>query len=279
VAGYDALRHVTIGQYIPTGSLIHRLDPRIKLIAFLVMVIAVIWVTTYTSNILLALYAIVLVWSARLSLRYTLTSIRPVLPVLVVLTLLQVLFYGGTGEGLLWAWGLVHISTAGLRLSVVSWLRFLDLLLLTNLLTSTTTTSSLTHGVESLLRPLAAIGLPAHEIALVLAIALRFIPILGEELETILQVQASRGVSLGSGGRRQFARQARRLAGVIVPLFVGVYRRAEEMILAMQARCYRGGRGRSRLVELHLLRTDYLALLVLILMIVGMVVLQYAGLP
>ena len=282
---YEALRHVTIGQYIPTGSAIHRLDPRTKLVAFCLLALAVILATTYSNNILLFILILALVRLARLPVRYILSGIRPVLGVLMVLALLQVLFYGGStdrtvgGDRLLWAWGMVRISTAGLRLAVVSWLRFLDLLLLTSLLTNTTTTSFLTHGVESLLRPLSSVGLPGHEIALVLAIALRFVPILGEELEAILQAQASRGVSMEGGSRRQFIRQARRLSGMIVPLFVDVYRRAEEMILAMQARCYRGGRGRSDLVELCLARADYLALLALVLVLTGTLTLQSSGLP
>ncbi len=282
---YEALRHVTIGQYIPSGSLVHRLDPRTKLVGFTLLMVAAILVTRYGSNIALFLLMLGTVRLARLPLRYILASIRPVLPVLVILTLLQVLFYGGNasdatqGERVLWAWGILRISTAGLRLAAVSWLRFLDLFLLASLLTNTTTTSSLTHGVESLLRPLNAVGLSGHELALVLAIALRFVPILGEELETILRAQTSRGVSLESGSRWQFTRQARQLAGTVVPLFVDVYRRAEEMILAMQARCYRGGRGRSRLIELRLARSDYLAFLALALCFSGILALQYAGLP
>jgi len=282
---YEALRHVTIGQYIPTGSAIHRLDPRTKLVAFSLLVLAVILATTYSNNILLLLLVLVLVQLARLPMRYILSAVTPALPIIIVLALLQLLFYGSGSPDhpgasqLLLAWGPLRISTAGLRMVVVSLLRFLDLLFLTSLLTNTTTTSALTYGTESLLRPLSAIGLPGHEIALVGAIALRFVPILGEQLEAIMLSQASRGVSLEGRGRLRFIANARRLANLIVPLFVDAYRRSEEMVLAMQARCYRGGKGRTHLVELVLVCADYAAMGLVAVILVGVIVIQYTSLP
>lgn len=277
MASYDALRHVTVGQYIPTNSIIHRLDPRSKLLALAMLIAAVLVATSFLANIILLLCVLGAVGLARLSLRHMLASIRPALPVIFVLIVLQFLFYGYTTPGstasVLVAWGPFRISTDGLRLAFVSLLRFLDLLVLTSLLTNTTTTGALTHGIESLLRPLSALGLPGHEIAFVGAIALRFVPILGEQLESIAKAQASRGVG-ESEGRWHLVRNARRTASLIVPLFVDAYRRSEEMILAMQSRCYRGGRGRTRLRELKLARRDYITLGLATLVLVGVVLLQ-----
>ena len=261
MASYDALRHVVIGQYMPTGSPIHRLDPRAKLIASTMVVAAVIMATSYVGNGLLLCFVLALVFLARLPLRYILSSVTPALPVIVILALVQLLLYRGgpANARALVSCGPIHISTAGLRMVVVSLLRFLDLLFMTSLLTNTTTTSALTHGLESLLRPFNAIGLPGHEIALVGAIALRFVPILGEQLESIIKAQASRGVSYKAKGRWRVIANARRMAALVVPLFVDAYRRSEEMSLAMRARCYRGGRGRTHLVELVFTPVDILA--------------------
>jgi energy-coupling factor transport system permease protein len=277
MASYDAVRHVVIGQYIPTGSPIHRLDPRAKLIAATVVVAAVIAATSYVSNVLLLSFVLALVFLAQLPLRYILSGVTPALPVIAILALVQLLLYrGGSADSTaMVSYGPIHIYAAGVRLVVVSLLRFLDLLFVTSLLTSTTTTSALTHGLESLLRPFSAIGLPGHEIALVGAIALRFVPILGEQLESIIKAQASRGASYEAQGRWRLVANARRMAAIAVPLFVDAYRRSEELALAMQARCYRGGRGRTHLVELTLTPVDFIAVGSAAVILVAVGIIQY----
>jgi energy-coupling factor transport system permease protein len=142
---------------------------------------------------------------------------------------------------------------------VVSLLRFVELLFLTSLLTNTTTLTNLTHGIEAMLRPLGRAGLPAHELSLIATVALRFLPLLGEQLEVITKAQASRGASLAARGRFHFVATARQTAVLIVPLFIDAFRRAEDLILAMQARCYMGGRGRTSYVRLRFARADYVA--------------------
>jgi len=173
----------------------------------------------------------------------------------------------------------VEITDAAVRVVIVSLMRFVDLLFLTSLLTNTTTTSALTHGIESLLRPLSAIGLPGHELAMVGSIALRFVPILGEELESITQAQASRGVRPAKASRLRFIDTARHTATLIIPLFVDVFRRAEEMTLAMQARCYRGGKGRTQLVQYRLTGIDYGACGAVLAILIVIMVLQILPLP
>ncbi|MGI5916909.1 MAG: energy-coupling factor transporter transmembrane component T family protein [Anaerolineae bacterium] len=278
----DALRHVTIGQYIPTGSAIHRLDPRAKLLAALILGFAIILAASYSSNIALLTLVLALVGLSRLPLRYIVSGVRPALPIIIVLALMQLLFYGAgpnPASRVLLAWGPIRISTEGVRLVVVSLLRFAELLFLTSLLTNTTTTGDLTYGMESLMRPLNAVGLPGHELAMVGAIALRFLPILGEQLESILQAQASRGVRQSAAGRWQILENARRMARMIIPLFVDAYRRSEEMILAMQARCYRGGRGRTHLVELKATFADYVTVSASVIVLALVIFAQRTALP
>ncbi len=280
MASYEALRHVTIGRYIPGNSSIHRLDPRIKLIAFVILMGLVLVATSYTTNMLLLALVTSCVLIAELPVGYLLSNVRPALPVIVVLSLLQLLFYRADPRApLLLSWGKLHISTAALQVVVVSLIRFLILIFLVSLLTNTTTTSSLTSGLESLLRPLNRLGLPGHEIALVGAVALRFVPILGEELESIAKAQDARSVGDGKRGRWQLAQNARRVAALIVPLFVDAYRRAEELVLAMRARCYHGGEGRSHLVTFTFAPRDYIALGLMVLSVIVVLTVQQLPLP
>jgi energy-coupling factor transport system permease protein len=282
VASLESLRHVSIGQYLPTGSLIHRLDARVKLLGFLLAIIAVVIAGGYLVNVALVMLVLAMVGLARLPLGYVLASVKPALPFIIILALMQLLFYGrgptGNGQVLL-AWGPLIISWDGVLLVVVSLLRFIALLLLISLLTNTTTTSALTHGVEWWLRPLTAIGLPGHELALVMAIALRFLPILGEELEAIGQAQAARSVTGGSHSRWRIVANARRMANLVVPLFVSTLRRADEITLAMLARCYRGGKGRTQLNPMHWRRADTLALVLVCIVLFVVILSQRLALP
>jgi energy-coupling factor transport system permease protein len=190
------------------------------------------------------------------------------------------LFYGtaytpyGAETRTLFRWGWIHITNGSVQLVVVSMLRFVVLLFLTSLLTNTTTLTGLTHGVEAMLRPFARLGLPAHELSLVATVALRFVPLLAEQLEIILKAQASRGASIAHQGRLRFVTTARQVAVLIVPLFVDAFRRAEDLILAMQARCYVGGRGRSSYVRLRFTQADYVAYAAGLLFAAAMLVLR-----
>ncbi|MHB1293473.1 MAG: energy-coupling factor transporter transmembrane component T family protein [Anaerolineae bacterium] len=281
MASYDALRHVSLGQYLPTGSVVHRLDPRAKLVALLLLVGAVVAASTYLPNLFLLAVTLALVRLARLPIRYILAGIKPALPIILVLSLMQLLFYSNPGgpSGVLLTLGPVIITTAGVRIVIVSLIRFVVLLFLTSLLTNTTTTNALTHGVESLLRPFTALGLPGHEIAMVCAIALRFVPILGEQLESIMQAHASRTVQDTQRSRWRLVENTRRQAALVVPLFVDAFRRTDEMALAMRARCYQGGRGRTRYVALSLGPADFLAMGLAALTLGGVILAASLNLP
>jgi energy-coupling factor transport system permease protein len=262
---FELLRYVTVGQYLPGDSIIHRLDPRTKLSVFLFLTVAVTFSLSYTANTILVLVTLGLVLLAGIPLRYILSGLRPALPLIVALALLQLLFYGdaytpfGEETQTLFRWGWIHITNGSVQLVVVSMLRFIVLLFLTSLLTNTTTLTGLTHGVEAMLRPFARLGVPAHELSLVATVALRFVPLLAEQLEIILKAQASRGASIAHQGKLRFVTTARQVAVLIVPLFVDAFRRAEDLILAMEARCYVGGRGRSSYVHLQFTWADYVA--------------------
>ena len=272
------LRHVTIGQYLPGKSLVHRLDPRVKITIVLLLTVAMISTTSYLANVLLLALCLALIGLARLPLGYVLGTVRPAVPVLVVLAIFQLLFLGETTlstsfpNRVLYEWGVIVVSTNGIQLAFVLWARFLILTMLAGLVTSTTPMSYLTHGLEDMLHPFTYVGLPAHEISLIGTIALRFVPILGEELETIMKAQASRGANLAMGGRLHFIRTTRAILVLIVPLFLDAFRRAEELVVAMEARCYTGGRGRTRLTQLQMTGMDRVFLVAFGLLSVGVIV-------
>jgi len=262
---FEFLRNVTVGQYLPGDSVIHRLDPRTKISVFLFMTIAVTFSISYTANVILVLATLGLVVVSGISLSYIFSGLKPALPLIIVLAVMQLLFYGeaytpyGMASETYVKWGWIHITNGSIQLVVVSAMRFIELVFLTSLLTNTTTLTDITHGIEDMLRPFSRFGVPANELALVAAIALRFVPLLGEQLETIVKAQASRGARVAHGGAFQFINRSRQVAAFIVPLFVDAFRRAEDLILAMEARCYVGGRGRSSLVQLTFRRVDYVA--------------------
>jgi energy-coupling factor transport system permease protein len=262
---FEVLRYVTIGQYLPGESIVHRLDPRTKISVFLFLTLAVTFSRSYMGNGILLVATLGLVLLSGIPLRYIFSGIKPALPFIVILAILQLLFYSnaytpyGVAAQTLFQWGWIHITNGSVQLVIVSMLRFVELLFLTSLLTNTTTLSYLTHGLEAMLRPFARIGLPAHELSLVATVALRFLPLLAEQLEIIMKAQASRGASIAHRGRLRFVTTARQMAVLVVPLFVDAFRRAEDLILAMQARCYFGGRGRTSYVHLRFAQIDYIA--------------------
>lgn len=265
---FEIRRYITIGQYLPADSLIHRLDPRFKIVGFTVLIAAVTFTPTYLGNAVLLLVISLLVVLAKVPFRYALSGLRPALPVLLLLMALQMAFYtegfarGVAGECVhvldLW---FVHVTTCSIKLALVSAARFIELLMLTSLLTLTTTTTELAHGVERLFAPLQQrFNFPAHELALIFTIAMRFVPTFAEELERIMKAQVSRGADLGQGSRWRFIQRTKALLPVLVPLFMNAFQRAEELILAMEARCYVGGRGRTHFIQLRSTVRDYLAL-------------------
>jgi len=267
VESFDFLRHVTIGQYIPGNSVLHRLDPRAKITVVLLLGAAVTFNGSYLGHLTLLAVTLGLVALARLPLRFMLGGLLPALPFIALLALLQLFFTGqgpttlsGHASVSLWQWGWLHLTTASVQLTVISLARLVELIFLVSLLTNTTPLTGLTHGMEGMLRPFTPLGLPAHELSLIGTIALRFVPVLAEQLESILKAQASRGADLHLRGRLQFIQATRATIVMLVPLFLNTLLRAEDLALAMEARCYLGGKGRTHYVRLRLRNLDYIAI-------------------
>jgi energy-coupling factor transport system permease protein len=256
---FELLRNVTIGQYIPTGSAVHRLDPRAKILATAFLVLAVSFNTSIIANGLFLALTLAIALAARISLRYLLRGLIMALPVLVFIFFMQALFLGwNEPAGAIYVqWGWVRITRNSTHLMVISLLRIISFIFLTSLVTMTSTTTELTHGVELLLEPFRRFGVPSHELALMFTIALRFVPTLAEELERIMKAQASRGGEFGAVRIWRPDRLARSYLPLIVPLFLSAFRRAEELVLAMEARCYVSGAARTRFVVLTARPVDH----------------------
>jgi len=280
MASYQGLRHVSIGRYIPTGSPIHDLDPRSKWIAFGSLLICIVISTSYSTNALLLIGVVALVRLARLPVAYLMRTVKPALPIIAILAVFQLLFYRGPEiSTIALQWGKLSISFDAIRVVVVSLARFVDLLFLISLLTNTTTVSQLTWGLEKLLQPLDRLRLPGHALAMMGAISLRFLPILGEEMEAILQARESRQVVARRQSKWRMIDNARQTASLLIPLFVDAYRRAEGLVIAMQARCYAGGRERTSYIQRKMRVLDHLALVIAMIVLLLTVGIQYAKLP
>ena len=259
---FEFLRNITIGQYIPTGSPIHRLDPRAKIVAGGLLVLSISFCNSIVTNALLLALTLGIAILSRIPVSYTLRVLRLAIPAMTVVLILQLLFLGRSATGTVYfEWGWIRITQGGLETIVVNILRVFNLLILTGLITMTSTTTELTHGLEYLLNPFRRIGIPAHEIALIFTIALRFVPTFAQELENIMKAQASRGATSLIGAR--FWRPdklARAYLPLMVPLFLNALRRAEDLIAAMEARCYISGEGRTKFVVLQSHLQDYVVI-------------------
>ena len=278
---FEISRNITIGQYLALGSFVHKMDPRIKLLAFVLLVGAITFSASYTANAILLLVVFALVPLSKIPIRYALSGLKPAVPIVLLLAALQILLYtsafAGAGQNCVsfLRWGPIDSNSCGVQLAVVSAARFIELLVLTSLLTFSTTVTELTLGTEQLLSPLQRFNFPAHELALTMTIALRFAPTLAEELERIMKAQVSRGADLGGQSRLRFIQQTRALLPLIVPLFLSALRRAEDLILAMEARCYVGGKGRTHFLELAAKPSDFVALAMVVLFSAGMLFIRF----
>jgi len=254
---FELLGRMTIGQYLPTGSPLHTIDPRGKLFVGVLLVLTTVATGSLLGLTLLLITVVAGFLLARIALRYALSGLRPLLPFILILALLQVFTIPQRGAAsVLWHWGPLIITDASLLAGITLIGRVFAMVLTLSLLSFTTTTTELTHGIEHLLLPLQAFRFPAHELALVAIIAVRFLPILAQETERLMKAQASRGADFGRG-RGNPIRRTRRLLPLVVPLFLVSLQRAEDLVLAMEARCYTGGRGRTHLIQLKARHRDY----------------------
>ena len=266
------LTAVTVGQYFPGDSPLHRLDPRTKILAVLMVSVAIFLPKAWLGYGVMAALVMLCVLLAQVPVKFILRGLKPILIFLGIsvvfnafLTPGEPVFYVGTWD----------VTREGLVLSATAASRLIMLVIVASLLTLTTPPIRLTDGFERLLRPLAPLGVPAHELALMLTIALRFIPTLADEADRIMRAQAARGADFQSGNAMA---RVRALVPVMVPLFVAAFRRADELATAMEARGYRGGHGRTKMKELSFSARDLLALLVLVAVLAGVIALRVTGL-
>ncbi len=238
------LEGITIGQYVPVESPVHSLDPRFKILDSVALLTVLFLVSTCAGFGLVALYLAVVLVMARLPLGMVYRGLKPLFFLIALTVILNFFMTPGTPWHRL---GPLVITREGFDRGLMMGLRLFLLVMVTSLLTLSTSPIRLTDGIERLLRPFARIGMPAHELAMMMTIALRFIPTLLEETEKIIKAQKARGADFESGN---FLRRAKNMVPILVPLFLSAFRRADELATAMEARCYRGGEGRTKLHEL-----------------------------
>ena len=254
------LKEITLGQYFPGDSLIHRLDPRTKLMVVVLFIIALFLSKSFVSYGLMVLFLAYCVAVSKVGLKALFKGMKPIIFILIFTGVLN-LFYSSEGT-MLFQWKFLHITTGGLHSAFFMVLRVM-------LLISGTSPIRLTDGLESLLGPLKKLKVPVHELAMMMSIALRFIPTLIEETDKIISAQKARGANFDDGNLFQ---RAKAMVPLLVPLFVSSFRRADELATAMECRCYHGGQGRTKLHQLHYHRRDAIAMLCCILLFSGVVV-------
>ncbi|MCR5610710.1 MAG: energy-coupling factor transporter transmembrane protein EcfT [Clostridiales bacterium] len=262
-------KDITLGQYFPVDSVAHRLDPRTKLIILIMYITAVFIVKDIWLFGVVIAFMLFMTAMSRVPFSYVMKAIKPmriILPLMFILNLFMV----KTGT-VLFSWKFITVSTGGIKQALFIVLRLVALVTGASLLTLTTTPVSLTEGLEKLLAPLKIIKFPAHELAMMMTIALRFIPTLLEEADKIMKAQLARGADLESGN---IFKKTKAMVPILIPLFVNSFRRAEELALAMESRCYHGGEGRTKLKVLKFHLRDLWAVLIMAALIALIVVLQ-----
>lgn len=253
------LKNITLGQYYPGNSVIHRLDPRMKILLALALIVIVFLIDSLWGFAALAVFLGVVIALAQVGAGSVIRSIKPLLFIIVFTFVLNLFFYSEPRSTVLVQWGQVKITEEGIFKAILIVLRLAFLIFSTSLLTLTTSPMQLTDGMESLMKPLTKIHFPVHEMAMMMSIALRFIPTLAEETDRIMKAQTARGAEFDTGN---VLKRARNMIPLLVPLFISAFKRADELALAMESRCYHGGEGRTKMKVLRLAGFDWGALAV-----------------
>ena len=247
------LKDITIGQYYPANSVIHKLDSRIKLIATFVFMVSLFIINKFWPYAIVLLSLVSVIKLSSIPMKYILKGIKPLRWIILFTFVINVFFLPGD---VIWSFGFLTITSQGIEQAIFMALRLVLLVLGTSILTLTTSPIELTDGIERLLNPFKKIGLPVHELAMMMTIALRFIPTLLDETDKIMKAQMSRGADFES---KNLISRAKNLVPLLVPLFVSAFRRADELAMAMEARCYRGGYNRTKMKEAVITVPDYIA--------------------
>jgi len=264
------LKDITIGQYFPGDSIIHRLDPRFKIIITFIYILMLFTGSNILCLTVGAVYTVMAILLSRIPFKMFVKSVRPLLPFLIITALLN-LFLVDSGDTY-FHWKFLKITEEGVNISVFMIIRIVLLIMGSSLLTYTTSPITLTDAIERLLSPLKKLKFPVHELAMMMSIALRFIPTLIEETDKIMSAQKARGAEIDSGS---FMTRARNMISILVPLFISSFRRADELATAMECRCYNGGEGRTRLRQLKSSARDYIAFAVTIIFYIAAIVVAH----
>ena len=267
------LKDITLGQFVPGNTPIHRLDPRTKLLCVILYIVALFNAKSVLTYAIVAVVLTVCILISKVHYKALTRGLKPVYIIVAFTAIMNLFFSGGTPVADVWL--LRHITYEGIRSAIAMVLRIVMLIMGTFLLTYTTSPISLTDALEHLLSPLKKLKMPIHELAMMMSIALRFIPTLIEETDKIMSAQKARGADFESGNIFQ---RAKALVPLLVPLFISAFRRADELAIAMECRCYHGGEGRTALHVLRYKTADYLALVAFLAFTVGIIVLKHLGL-
>lgn len=269
------LKDVTLGQYFPGTTPVHRMDPRMKLLMTILYIVVLFVADGLLSYIAIAAFLVTVIAISHISPKVVLSGMKPLIIIIAITGVLNMFYTPGEGEPLLRLWKLT-IYKEGIVTAAFMIVRIILLVCGTFMLTYTTSPLELTDGIESLLKPLEKIRVPAHELAMMTSIALRFIPTLIEEADKIMSAQKARGADFDSGN---ILKRAKALIPLLVPLFISAFRRADELAVAMECRCYHGGKGRTRMRVLRFHSVDWIALLVMALLTAAIILLKVFPVP
>ena len=252
------LRDITIGQHFPGNSLVHRFDPRLKILLTILYIVLLFAAANPLGLALSIAWLAVLYKMAKIPVRMIVKSLKPIVPIILFTCVLNLFFVTGQGEPLVQVW-VLRIYAEGVRYAILMAVRVITLIAGTSLLTYTTSPIVLTDAIEQLLKPLGRLHFPVHELAMMMTIALRFIPTLVEETDKIMNAQKARGAMLDSGTLKE---RMHAMIPILIPLFISAFRRADELAMAMECRCYHGGEGRTRLKVLKYTKQDAISCVV-----------------
>ncbi len=270
------MREIALGQYYPVDSVLHRLDPRTKIVLMIAYITMIFFVKTFIGFGIVLVFLAAAILLSRVPVGKVLKSLKTIMFLVLFTVIMSLLFYAGKEEDLIWRWGIIKVYRAGLINAGLMALRLIFLVVGPTLLTFTTTPVALTDGLESLLKPLTYIKFPVHELAMIMSIALRLIPTLVEETDKIQSAQKARCADFDSGN---VFKRAKAMIPVLIPLFVSSFRRADELADAMDSRCYRGAKGRTRMKKLKFHIRDLIAVLFLAVFFFAVLWLRYNFFP
>lgn len=262
------IKDITIGQFFPGESFVHKLDPRTKIILTIAYMVALFCAYNAEGLLFVGLFMVVITLVSKVPMKTVLKAIKPIIPIVLLTSIINAFYIDGTP---IFQWGFMRMTYEGIRLAVFVAVRLVFLIVGTSMMTYTTSPIALSDGLEEIMKPLKYIKVPVHELSMMMSIALRFIPTLIEETDKIMSAQKARGADFESGS---LMKRIKALLPILIPLFVSAFRRAEELALAMECRCYHGGEGRTRLRRLKLARNDYIAFAVFVVLLAVVIVLN-----